>query len=128
MPLISPDRMISLSREACWNTSIPSASMTRSLPPSPSAGLHSRIPMLRLSRLTSGRFLEACRLFLVPAREARRLLDTDKTFEQTRSGTGHTHALGQILPRIRALNDGLSCCSAVASPHFPRDPGQEREG
>ena len=82
---------------------------------------------LRLSRLKAGRFLEACQLFLVPAREARLLLDVDKTFGQTRSGTGNTHALGQDLPRIRALDGGLSCCSAVASPHSPRWPGQERE-
>jgi len=54
--------------------------------------------------------LEACQLFLVPAREARLLLDADKTFEQTRSGTGNTHALGQDLPRIRTLDGGLSCC------------------
>ena len=65
---------------------------------------------LRLSRLKAGRFLEACRLFLVPAREARRLLDVAKTFEQTRSGTGKTHALGQDLPRIRALDGGLYRC------------------
>jgi hypothetical protein len=38
------------------------------------------------------------------------LLDADKTFEQTRSGTGKTHALGQNLPRIRALDGGLYRC------------------
>ena len=68
------------------------------------------ISLLRLSRLQAGRFLEACQFFLVPTREARLLLDVDKTFEQTRSGTGNTHALGQNLPRIRALDDCLSCC------------------
>ena len=66
---------------------------------------------LRLSWLKPRRFLEACQFFLVPTREARRLLDVAKTFEQTRSGTGKTHALGQDLPRIRALDDCLSCCS-----------------
>ena len=34
---------------------------------------------LRLSWLKPRRFLETCRLFLVPAREARLLLDVDKT-------------------------------------------------
>ena len=29
---------------------------------------------------------------------------------QTRSGTGNTHALGQVLPRIRALDDNLYRC------------------
>src|ERR1051326_4647569 len=67
------------------------------------------LPFLRLSRLQAGRFLEACRLFLVPAREARRLLDADKTFGETRCGTGNTHTLGQILPRSRALDSCLSC-------------------
>ena len=65
---------------------------------------------LRLSRLKAGRFLETCQLFLVPAREARFLLGADKTLGQTRSGTGNTHALGQDLPRIRALDGCLSCC------------------
>src|SRR5207248_1851417 len=32
------------------------------------------------------------------------------TSGQTRSGTGHTHALGESFPRIRALNDILHCC------------------
>ena len=38
------------------------------------------------------------------------MLDVAKTFGQTRSGTGKTHALGQDLPRIRALDSGLYCC------------------
>src|SRR5690349_25154047 len=33
-----------------------------------------------------------------------------KTFGQTRSGTGNTHALGQGLPRSRTLVDILYCC------------------
>src|SRR5262249_27396112 len=35
---------------------------------------------------------------------------------------------GRTCPAFAALDGGLSCCSAVAPPHFPRDPGQEREG
>ena len=84
---------------------------------------------LRLSRLKAGRFLEACRLFLVPAREARLLLDADKTFGQTRSGTGNTHALGQDLPRIRALDGGLSCCPQARLRTLPGSLGNRgKEG
>ena len=38
------------------------------------------------------------------------MLDVDKTLGQTRSGTGDTHTLGQVLPRIRTLDGCLSCC------------------
>ena len=73
--------------------------------------------------------MEARRLFLVPAREARLLLDVDKTFEQTRSGTGHTHALGQILPRIRALDGGLYRCPQARLRTLPGSLGKRgKEG
>src|ERR1051326_2505326 len=89
----------------------------------------SPLVLLRLSRLKAGRFLEACRLFLVPAREARRLLDADKTFEQTRSGTGKTHALGQNLPRIRALDGGLYRCPQARLRTLPGSLGKRgKEG
>src|SRR5262249_12593741 len=85
---------------------------------------------LRLSWLKPRRFLGACRLFLVPAREARRLLDVDKTCEQTRSGTRHTPALGQDLPRIRALDGLLACCTQARLRTFPgyRVPGTRGNG
>ena len=82
---------------------------TNPLPPIPPCPLCGGVS-LRLSWLKPRRFLEACQLFLIPAREARLLLDVDKTFRQTRSGTGNTHALGQVLPRIRALDDNLYRC------------------
>src|ERR1051326_7936799 len=85
--------------------------------------------LLRLSRLKPGRFLEACQLFLVPAREARRLLDADKAFGQTRSGTGKTHTLGQFLPRIRALDGCLSCCLQARLRTLPAGLGKRgKEG
>ena len=68
--------------------------------------------------------MEACRLFLVPAREARLLLDVDKTFGQTRSGTGNTHALGQDLPRIRALDGCLYCCTQARLRTLPEVLGK----
>ena len=79
--------------------------------------------------LKAGRFLEACQLFLVPAREARLLLDVAKTLGQTRSGTGHTHALGQVLPRIRALDDNLYCCPQARLRTLPEILGKRgKEG
>ena len=84
---------------------------------------------LRLSWLKPRRFLEACQFFLVPTREARRLLDADKTFEQTRSGTGKTHALGQNLPRIRALDGGLYRCPQARLRTLPGSLGKRgKEG
>jgi hypothetical protein len=65
---------------------------------------------LRLSRLQAGRFLEELALVAIPTGEAARLREGSKTFEQTRSGTGHTPALGQDLPRIRTLDECLSRC------------------
>ena len=57
------------------------------------------------------------------------MLDADKTFEQTRSGTGNTHALGQDLPRIRALDGGLSCCPQARLRTFPGSLGKRgKEG
>ena len=60
----------------------------------------------------------------VPTGEAALLREVSKTLGQTRSGSGDAEALGQDLPRIRALDEHLYCCSAVASPHSPRGPGQ----
>ena len=89
----------------------------------------SAVAKLRLSRLKAGRFLEACQLFLVPAREARLLLGVAKTFGQTRSGTGNTHALGQDLPRIRALDGGLYCCPQARLRTLPEVLGKRgKEG
>ena len=67
--------------------------------------------------------METCQLFLVPAREARLLLEAAKTFGQTRSGTGHTHALGQDLPRIRTLDGCLYCCSRARLRTLPGSLG-----
>ena len=68
--------------------------------------------------------MEACQLFLVPAREARLLLEAAKTLGQTRSGTGNTHALGQDLPRIRALDDCLYCCPQARLRTLPGSLGK----
>ena len=87
-----------------------SAEKSWSVTDSSASGEPASVEPLRLSRLKAGRFLVACQFFLVPAREARLLLDVDKTFGQTRSGTGNTHTLGQGLPRIRALDGCLYCC------------------
>jgi hypothetical protein len=52
-----------------------------------------------------------------------------KTFRQTRSGTGNTHALGQDLPRIRTLDDGLSCCPQARLRTLPEVLGKRgKEG
>ena len=52
----------------------------------------------------------ALALVAVPTGEAALLRDVSKTFGQTRSSTRDAHALGHHLPRIRALDGGLSCC------------------
>ena len=85
--------------------------------------------VLRLSRLQAGRFLLARPLFAVPSGEAALLQGAGKTFGQTRSGTGNTHALGQDLPRIRALDGGLSCCPQARLRTFPVSLGKRgKEG
>jgi hypothetical protein len=48
--------------------------------------------------------------FSAPTRDAELLRGVAKTFGQTRSGTGNSHALGQHLPRIRTLDINLYCC------------------
>src|SRR4051794_24436696 len=42
-----------------------------------------------------------------------------QTFGQTRSGTGHTHALGHGLPRFRTFLDVLPCCPQARLRTFP---------
>src|SRR6185437_6584563 len=78
---------------------------------------------LRLSRLQAGRFLLARPLFAVPTGEAARLQGAGKTFGQTRSGTRNTHALGQVLPRIRTLDGCLYCCPQARLRTLPGSMG-----
>src|SRR5436190_16987194 len=66
--------------------------------------------ILRLHRLESGRFLPTCHPFYAIMTIAQLLMVARKTFGQTRSGTGNTHALGQNFPRSRTLVDILYCC------------------
>ncbi len=58
---------------------------------------------LRLPALERRGFWRTCHRFSSAVREDELLMVAHKTFGQTRSGTGKTHALGQDLPRIRAL-------------------------
>ena len=50
---------------------------------------------------------------------AQLLMVARKTFGQTRSGTGNTHALGQNFPRSRTLVDILYCCPQARLRTFP---------
>src|SRR2546421_10908462 len=43
-----------------------------------------------------------------------------RTLRQTRSGTGHPHALGESFPRIRALYYVLHCCLQARLRTLPR--------
>ena len=68
-------------------------------------------------------------LFAVPSGEAALLQGAGKTFEQTRSGTRNAHALGQDLPRIRALDGCLYCCPQARLRTLPEVLGKRgKEG
>ena len=64
-----------------------------------------------------------------PRGEAGSCWASAKTFGQTRSGTGNTHALGQDLPRIRALDGCLYCCPQARLRTLPEVLGKRgKEG
>jgi 3',5'-cyclic AMP phosphodiesterase CpdA len=91
-----------------------------------SLGEHARF--LRLSRLKSGRFLETCQLFLVPAREARPSASRRQDFWADALWHGEYPCFGAGSAPHSRVGWWPLLLPASTSPHAPRWPGQEREG
>jgi len=75
-----------------------------------------RTPLAKARGVLSG---ASTLLLFLPGEEKQLLCGFAPTFGQTRSGSGDTKALGQVLPRIRAFFGSLVCCPQARLRTFP---------